>query len=346
MRFPDDEIRTRTVRFRTLGCWPVTGAVECEATDVAAVVDETLRASSSERQGRISDGEDGGSLEQKKRERNERPRRLLSTRAIRSATFLTLCWSSALKPNLRCSGLSFPMEGLPVADLQPANALAGTTAKPYPNDSAEYRAARTALLAEEIELRRHIERVAKLRRALPNGGAAPPYQFIDEQGNSGGLAEMFGQHDTLVTYFWMFGPERERPCPMCTSLLGSLDIPAIDLEQRLALAVIGRSPVARQVAFARERGWRNLKFYQCVGDDFPTDYRGLDPDGNEWASLDVWTKKDAEVRHFWAAESGGTADPGQDAHLAPDPAPLWTILDLSPGGRGTNWYPKLDYGQP
>ena len=69
MRFQaGDEIQTKTVRFRTLGCWPVTGAVESEATELAAVVDETLRASSSERQGRISDGEDGGSLEQKKRE--------------------------------------------------------------------------------------------------------------------------------------------------------------------------------------------------------------------------------------------------------------------------------------
>jgi sulfate adenylyltransferase subunit 2 len=69
MRFePGDEVETKSVRFRTLGCWPVTGAVASEATDLAAVVDETLRASSSERQGRISDGEDGGSLEQKKRE--------------------------------------------------------------------------------------------------------------------------------------------------------------------------------------------------------------------------------------------------------------------------------------
>jgi sulfate adenylyltransferase subunit 2 len=69
MRFlPGDEIQTRTVRFRTLGCWPVTGAVESDATDLAAVVAETLGASSSERQGRISDAEEGGSLEQKKRE--------------------------------------------------------------------------------------------------------------------------------------------------------------------------------------------------------------------------------------------------------------------------------------
>ena len=69
MRFrPGEEIQTKTVRFRTLGCWPVTGAVESNATELAAVVHETLQASSSERQGRISDGEDGGSLEHKKRE--------------------------------------------------------------------------------------------------------------------------------------------------------------------------------------------------------------------------------------------------------------------------------------
>jgi sulfate adenylyltransferase subunit 2 len=69
MRFqPGDKVSTRKVRFRTLGCWPVTGAIDSEATDLRSVVEETLRASSSERQGRISDGEDGGSLEQKKRE--------------------------------------------------------------------------------------------------------------------------------------------------------------------------------------------------------------------------------------------------------------------------------------
>lgn len=69
MRFqPGDKVETRNVRFRTLGCWPVTGAIESDATDLRRVVEETLAASSSERQGRISDGEDGGSLEQKKRE--------------------------------------------------------------------------------------------------------------------------------------------------------------------------------------------------------------------------------------------------------------------------------------
>jgi predicted dithiol-disulfide oxidoreductase (DUF899 family) len=231
-----------------------------------------------------------------------------------------------------------------MSEIQDAAALAAKASKPYPNDSAEYRRVRTALLAEEIELRRHIERVAAQRRALPPGGEARDYRFRDEQGREVGLADMFGKHDTLASYFWMYGPERERPCPMCTSFLGSMDIPARDIEQRIAFAVFGRSPVARQLAFARERGWRNLKFYQTVGDDFARDYRGLAPDGSEWPAFDVWLKDAGKVRHFWGSELGGTADPGEDARGAPDPTPLWNILDLTPAGRGSDWYPKLAYG--
>lgn len=69
MRFkPDDRVEIKRVRFRTLGCWPVTAAVASEADTLDKVVYETLTASASERQGRISDGEEGGSLERKKRE--------------------------------------------------------------------------------------------------------------------------------------------------------------------------------------------------------------------------------------------------------------------------------------
>ena len=228
--------------------------------------------------------------------------------------------------------------------LKPAAEMAAAGSKPYPNDDDAYRKARTALLAEEIELRRHIERVAAQRRALPPGSEARAYQFRDERGRTVGLPDLFDRHDTLVSYFWMYGPERVRPCPMCTSFLGAIDIPARDLTQKVGFAVLGRSPVERQLAFARERGWRNLKFYATVGDDFARDYRGLAPDGSEWPALDVWVKRDGKVRHFWGAELGAEAtDPGQDPRGAPDPTPLWNLLDLTPAGRGSDWYPKLEY---
>ncbi len=55
--------------------------------------------------------------------------------------------------------------------LSPARKLVATNTAHFPNESAEYRAARNGLLAEEIELRRHIEHVAALRRALPTSSA-------------------------------------------------------------------------------------------------------------------------------------------------------------------------------
>ena len=65
---PNDEVVEKPVRFRTLGCWPVTGAIESGASDIAGVLAETKSAKVSERQGRLGDGEAGESLEGKKRE--------------------------------------------------------------------------------------------------------------------------------------------------------------------------------------------------------------------------------------------------------------------------------------
>ena len=225
--------------------------------------------------------------------------------------------------------------------LKPAAELAASASKPYPGDSPEYRRARSALLVEEIELRRHIERVAEQRRAMPLGGEAKGYTFRDQDDAVLQLADLFGEHDTLVSYIWMFGPKRPRPCPMCTAFLDAFDLPSRSITQRVGFVVIGRSPVARQLAFARERGWQDLQFFQCIGDDFARDYRALGPKDEEWPALDVWVRRDGRVHHFWAGELGGTEDPSQDPRGAPDPTPLWNILDLTPGGRGTDWYPKL-----
>src|SRR5882757_9199099 len=100
--------------------------------------------------------------------------------------------------------------------LKPAAELARASNFRFPNESAEYRRAREALLAEEIELRRHIERVAEQRRGLPPGGeVTKTYVFEGEDGKAS-LADLFGDKQTLVVYSYMFGPQREKPCPMCT----------------------------------------------------------------------------------------------------------------------------------
>jgi len=227
--------------------------------------------------------------------------------------------------------------------LKPAAELAEKNGVRFPNESEEYRRARDALLAEEIELRRHIERVAEQRRALPPGGEiTKEYRFESENGPVG-FADLFGDKQTLAVYSYMFGPQRDRPCPMCTSLLSAWDGEARDVEQRIALAVVARSPIKRLVAIKMERGWKSLRLYSDAGGDYTRDYvSSVDADV---PGFNVFTRRDGAIRHFWSGEMGSqTSDPGQDPRGAPDLMPLWTIFDATPEGRGTNWYPKLDYG--
>ena len=94
----------------------------------------------------------------------------------------------------------------------------------YPNESAQYRAARNALLDDEITLRAQIEAVAAKRRALPLGGEVSEDYVFERIGKTSmpekvKMSELFGPHDTLVLYSFMYGPERELPCPGCTHLL-------------------------------------------------------------------------------------------------------------------------------
>ena len=229
--------------------------------------------------------------------------------------------------------------------LIPAGTLARDNAVRYPNESPEYRAARTALLAEEIELRRHIERVAALRRALPPGGAvAGHYRFRGEDGQDIDFSGLFAGKQTLVAYSYMFGPQRDRPCPMCTNLLGAWEGNAADIGQQVSLVVIARSPIEKLQTWKHQRGWQHLRLYSDLNDAYSRDYFGVLPDGSEIPALNVFSRRDGGIRHFWSGEmTAQTADPGQDPRGAPDPAPLWMVLDCTPEGRPAHWYPRLEY---
>ncbi len=226
--------------------------------------------------------------------------------------------------------------------LIPSDELARRSPMRMPGESAEYRAARRALLAEEFELRRHIERVAAMRRALPPGGLVTrDYRFETEDGPTD-LAGLFGDKDTLVVHHYMFGPQRAKPCPMCTNLLDAWDGNADDLDQRISLVIVARSPIERLAAVKRGRGWKNLRLASEATGAFARDYVGMPDDTGDPGGAAVFTRRDGEIRHFWSQEMIA-ADPGQDPRGAPDPAPLWTVLDMTPEGRGADWYPSLEY---
>jgi len=229
-----------------------------------------------------------------------------------------------------------------VQTLVPADQLVATNTAHFPNETAEYRAARNALLTEEIELRRHIERVAEQRRALPAGGEiAKDYEFISEKGPTR-MSELFGGKDTLMIYSMMFGPQRKAACPMCTSFLTSWNGTATNLRERVAIAVTARSPIERLIEYKRQRGLEKLPFFSDLNGEDTRTY--VNADDADVPGFSVFTRRDGKVRHFYTGElSGSMADPGQDPRGAPDMDPLWLMLDITPEGRGTDWYPKLEY---
>jgi predicted dithiol-disulfide oxidoreductase (DUF899 family) len=237
----------------------------------------------------------------------------------------------------------------------------------FPGESSEYRLARNRLLEAETELRRAIERVAAQRRALPPGGAVPDDYVFEAAASGGGevkFSELFAPgKDTLVIYSFMFPrwsgdtrpgpaggetarlPLAETPCPSCTSILDSLDGAALHLAQRLSLVVVAKSDPARIANFAQERGWRQLRLLSSRNNTYNRDYHAETPDGEQSPVLNVFTRDGDRFRHRWATElMFAPREEGEDPRHVDSIWPIWNVLDLTPGGRGSDPdFPAMQY---
>ncbi len=222
--------------------------------------------------------------------------------------------------------------------------MGGNSMTRFPNESAEYRAKRDELLAAEQELRRHVERVAELRRKLPLGGAVKEDYVFDDGAAPVKLSELFREgFDTLGVYNFMYGPQMAQPCPMCTSFLDSLDGAVPHATKRMNLAVVAKSPIERIRDFARGRGWRNLPLLSSGGNTYNRDYFGENAKGQQPA-FNVFVRRDGKIYHFYNTELAfGPGEPGQDPRHIDMMWPLWNLLDFTPEGRGADWYPRLSY---
>jgi predicted dithiol-disulfide oxidoreductase (DUF899 family) len=238
----------------------------------------------------------------------------------------------------------------------------------YPGESAEYRAARDALLAKEIELRRQMESVAAARRALPPGGEVPEDYVFQGEGPEGGstevrLSELFAPgKDSLAIYSFMFprdpeddspGPVRETetaklplhegPCPSCVSLLDQLDGAAEHADQVMNFAVVAKSPIDRLLTWKRERGWRRLRLLSSAENTYNRDYLAETPDGVQRPILNVFQRDGETIRHFWGSELFfAPSDSGQHPRHVGTLEPLWNLFDLTPEGR-PDWDEQLTY---
>ena len=213
----------------------------------------------------------------------------------------------------------------------------------FPNESMAYRSARAKLLRAEIALRKKVEAVAALRRKLPAGGAVPEDYVFDSNSGRTKMSELFVRGDTLVAYSFMYGPKAANPCPMCSSMLDALNGNARHIAERTNLVVIAKSPVARIMEFAGGRGWSKLRLLSSAQNSYNADYHGEDGKGAQWPMLNVFVRRKGVVRHFWGSELlAAKTGHGQNGRHVDMLWPLWSALDLTPEGRGRDWYPKLD----
>jgi predicted dithiol-disulfide oxidoreductase (DUF899 family) len=220
------------------------------------------------------------------------------------------------------------------------------------NESAEYLAKREQLRMAEIELIEYIEKVAALRRGLPQGATLPDYEFVegpenlgagDEPVNTMKLSDLFTSVDRpLVIYQMMYGKKQTKPCPMCTMWIDGYNGVAQHIGQNIDFAIVAAADPKLLREHARLRGWNKLRLLSAGSNTFKYDLGSEDSEGGQDSTLSVFTKDaDGTVRHFYSAHP----------RMAPEIkergidllSPVWNLMDLTPGGRG-DWYASLAYG--
>jgi predicted dithiol-disulfide oxidoreductase (DUF899 family) len=219
------------------------------------------------------------------------------------------------------------------------------------NESADYVAKREELRLAEIELMRHQEQVAEMRRRLPPGPVVEDYVFQegprdldagDAPITTTRLSELFSAADRpLVIYHLMYGKLQTSPCPMCTLWIDGLNGVAHHLAQNVDFAIVAAADPSALRQHARNRGWRRVRLLSAGTSTFKFDLGSEDEAGWQDSTVSVFTRDDdGRIRHRYSAHprmDDAIAERGIDLL-----APVWQVLDLTPEGRD-DWYPELTY---
>ncbi|MFD9219817.1 DUF899 family protein [Streptomyces sp. NPDC060064] len=169
-------------------------------------------------------------------------------------------------------------------------------------ESAPYVSAREELRQAEIELMRHRERVADLRRRLPLGPVVDDYVFEegpadlqagDAPAQTVRLGELFTRPGRdLVVYHLMYGKKQTEPCPMCTMWLDGFNGVAHHVAQNVDFAIVAAADLPSLRAHARNRKWTNLRLLGAGSSTFKYDLGSEDAEGNQDSTVSVFTRDD------------------------------------------------------
>lgn len=218
--------------------------------------------------------------------------------------------------------------------------------KRYPNETEVYRKARNELLQAEMELRSKVEEVAKMRRALPQGGELKEdYEFRRVKDDAAvKFSDLFAPgKDSLVLYSFMFAPDAETPCTSCNSIADSFDGNARHIGDRVNFYIVAKAPVAKMRDWADSRGWRHLNILSSCYNYYNRDYFAETEDGFQMPILNVFTRRDGKIYHTYGTELLYTKVVGIEPRHVDMVWPLWNTFDFTPDGRGNNWQPKHNY---
>jgi predicted dithiol-disulfide oxidoreductase (DUF899 family) len=219
------------------------------------------------------------------------------------------------------------------------------------NESQDYLSKREELRAAEVESMKLRERVAELRRQLPQGAIIEDYTFVEGPAdlNAGDtptktvrLSELFtGPNRSVVIYHFMFGKKQTNPCPMCTLVIDSLNGVAHHVAQNVDLAIVAAADPPALREHGRRQAWNNLRLLSSSASTFKYDLGSEDREGNQDSTISVFTREsDGTLRHFYTAHpSMGDNIHERGLDLL---SPVYNVLDLTPQGRG-DWYASLDY---
>ena len=208
----------------------------------------------------------------------------------------------------------------------------------------QWAAAYTELRADEKELTRRTDALARKRQALPWVPATTGYRFETNDGTKT-LAELFDGRTQLIVRHFMHGPKTPEGCPGCTFETDNLVGAVTHLAHRdVTFILASRSPLEVLNAYKARMGWEiewvssddafDRDFYEIM--HVPTPRRpGNMLDVMELMALSAFALDDGVVYHTYS-----TYDRGTDALNA-----TWQLLDRAPGGRGENfdgWPRKRD----
>lgn len=200
-----------------------------------------------------------------------------------------------------------------------------------PGAGDEYAAARAQLLDAEMALRDHVEQVAALRRALPQGPLVKDYEFLDGTKRVK-LSELFADGKPyLAMYHFMYWPDDDEFCPMCSMWVDAWNGVAQHVEQRANVVAATLAPLDRVLAWKAQRGWGRIRVLADADATFAHDTGAEQGEGNPIPTVLVFEKTAGGVRHVLTAHA---EFPSGALRGIDQLCPTWHIFDLLPSGRG------------